>query len=76
MFNCKRNSGYMIAVHDHVSNGLRDFVKSLVKDAIIYQGYALPSKLALQLSDTFSNTPASPAKHFIQPKIKACSTVC
>ena len=35
MFNCKRNSGYMIAVHDHVGNGLKDFVKSLVKDATV-----------------------------------------
>ncbi len=32
MFNCKRNSGYMIAVHDHVSNGIKDFVKSHVNE--------------------------------------------
>ena len=35
MFNCKRNSGYMIAVHDHVSMGIKDFVKSHVKDATV-----------------------------------------
>ena len=35
MFNCKRSSGYMIAVHDHVCQGVKDFVRSHVKDAIV-----------------------------------------
>ena len=30
MFNCKRSSGYMIAVHDHVCQGVKDFVRSHV----------------------------------------------
>ena len=35
MFNCKRSSGYMISVHDHVCSGIKDFVRSHVKDAIV-----------------------------------------
>ena len=35
MFNCKRSSGYMISVHDHVCSGIKDFVRSHVNDAIV-----------------------------------------